>query len=111
MKLHWADVDIATYGAKSRKVMLPMRILADPTETMGIYKDNGNGYDRYIVSHIPTGYKVAGTQTKRAAREVLGRLLALEINWRETDPDKLRSSLSGSAHGSVMEIINDYRGR
>ena len=109
MKLHRMNAEIAVQGISVEKVMKPIQILADPTEAIGIYKDNRDG--RYIVSHIPSGYKITGTQTQRAAREAIVRLLALGIDWHETDPDKLRGSLSGPAHGSVIEIIKDYRGR
>ena len=50
-------------------------------------------------------------KTQRAAREAIGRLLAIGIDWHETDPDKPRGSLSGPVHGSAIEIIKDYRGR
>lgn len=111
MRFHKMMVNRAIYGPNMEKVMEPAQVLAEPSETMGIYKDDGDGYDRYIVSHIPTGYKVTGTQTQRAARELIGCLLALGIDWRETDPDKLKDTLSSSARGSVMDIVNDYRGQ
>ena len=109
MKLHRMNAEIVVQGLNGEKVMKPIQVLANPTEVMGIYKDDTSG--RYIVSHIPTGYKIAGTRTQLTAREVMWRLLALGIDWRESNPDNLRSFLSESAHSSIVEIIDEYRGQ
>ena len=109
MKFHHMIAEQAIEMPDLTKTMKPIEILADPTETMGIYHNTADKFSRFIVTHIPTGYKSGSAKTQRGARDLIARLLALPIDWTEEDADKLKTAISGDARSSVVEIINDYR--
>ena len=110
MKLHKMMIDRAVYGPNREKTMESIQVLADPSETFGIYYNKLDKYARFIVTHIPTGYKSGSSATQRGARELIGRLLALPVDWTEADADRLKASLSGGEiAGQARQIISQYR--
>ena len=110
MKLHKMLVNRAIYGPNREKITESIQVLADPSETLGIYHNKSDKAARFILTHIPTGYKSGSSATQRGARELIGRLLALPVDWTEADADRLKESLSsGGVAGQVRQIISQYR--
>lgn len=64
--------------------------------------------DYYRVTHLPSGFSVVNTRTKRGARTLVEQLRALKVDWEFTQPSGKKWD---AVKVSSLPIIAKYRSR
>ncbi len=101
---HKVEIDIIVQTGESTRT-----VKATVFPPLAIHKKawaSGQGYNRWTISHVPTGLRICDTKTRKHARLLVS--LFLSLDWRRMEPEQKCTDDERRVLGdSVRRIIQD----